>query len=133
MILIDDLKRDEGYRRHPYLDTAGKSTAGYGRNLDDLGISPEEAEYLLRSDIARVEGELDAALPWWRTLSDARRRALCNMCFNLGIPRLLGFKRTLGFLEAGKWDDAALAAIQSQWARQVGARATRIARLIREG
>ena len=45
--LIEDLKRDEGFRSHPYRDTVGKLTIGYGRNLDDVGISEREAEQLL--------------------------------------------------------------------------------------
>ena len=53
--MIGMLKRHEGLRLKPYQDTIGKLTIGYGRNLDDRGISKEEAEYLLRNDISRVK------------------------------------------------------------------------------
>lgn len=130
MALVDDLKRDEGLRLKPYLDTTGHWTVGYGRNLTDVGISEAEAEYLLANDIARAESFLDANLPWWRTLSPDRQRALANMAFNLG-PELLTFKVTLGRLQAGNYVAAAESMLQSLWAKQVGARAVRLAALVR--
>ncbi len=131
--LIDDLVRDEGLRLKPYLCTAGKMTIGVGRNLDDVGITEEEAHYLLENDIGRLRAELDQALPWWRQLSEVRQRALANMAFNLGLSRLLGFRKCLAALQAEAWDEAAREALNSQWARQVGARSARIAQMIREG
>ncbi|MFD2234837.1 glycoside hydrolase family protein, partial [Phaeospirillum tilakii] len=47
-----DLIRDESLRLKPYRCPAGKLTIGIGRNLDDVGISREEAETLLDHDIA---------------------------------------------------------------------------------
>lgn len=127
-----ELRQDEGLRLKPYRCTAGRLTIGVGINLDE-GITEDEADYLLASRIRRAEAELDRALPWWRGLSDARQRALVNMAFNLGLPRLLGFKGMLGALEAGDWNEAARQALNSAWARQVGPRAARIAKMIEEG
>lgn len=127
-----DLVRDEGLRLKPYRDTVGKLTIGVGRNLDDVGISDAEAGHLLGNDISGVLADLDRALPWWRGLSEARQRALANMCFNLGLTRLQGFKKMLAALEAGDWPAAAREALDSKWARQVGARATRIAEAFAE-
>ena len=55
------------------------------------------------------------------------------MCFNLGLPRLLKFKKMIIALEQGYYDQAADEALDSQWARQVGDRAQRIATAFREG
>lgn len=129
----DELRRDEGERLRPYRCTAGKLTIGVGRNLDDLGISREESGYLLENDIGRVMAELDRAVPWWRDLSEVRQRALVNMGFNLGVPRLALFKRMLAALHAGDYAGAATEALSSAWATQVGARAQRIAAMFREG
>ena len=41
----------EGVRLKPYLCTAGKTTIGVGRNLDDVGITREEADMMLDGDI----------------------------------------------------------------------------------
>ena len=50
-ILIKELTRDEGMRLMPYRDTVGKLTIGVGRNLDDVGISLDEANMLLTNGI----------------------------------------------------------------------------------
>jgi lysozyme len=39
--LIAELVKDEGLRLKPYKCTAGKTTIGVGRNLDDVGISKD--------------------------------------------------------------------------------------------
>ncbi len=132
-LLMQELIRDEGLRLKPYRCTAGKWTIGVGRNLDDVGLDQEEVLGLLKNDIARVHAELDQSLPWWRGLSEPRRRALANMCFNLGITRLLVFKTMLSALAKGEFNRAADAAMASKWATQVGARAARIATMMREG
>ncbi len=131
--LIADLRRDEGLRLKPYRCTAGKLTIGYGRNLEDVGIFPDEAEYLLRNSTEGVLAELDRAMPWWRDMSENRQRAFANMAYNLGLDRLRGFRRMLAALQAGDYEEAARQALDSLWARQVGDRARRIAGLIGEG
>lgn len=128
--LIADLRRDEGLRLKPYRCTAGKLTIGYGRNLDDIGITRDEAEQLLRDDVWRVLVELDRDMPWWRDLSTDRQRALANMALNLGLPRLKEFRKMLAALQRGDWEEAARQALDSRWANQVGQRARRIAGLI---
>lgn len=132
-MIEDDLIRDEGLKLKPYKCTAGKTTIGVGRNLDDVGITNEEALELLRNDIMRCMKDLDKNLPWWRTLTENRQSALVNLCFNLGIGGLLGFKNTLEYIRTGQYDKAAENALQSKWAAQVGDRAKRIAELIRKG
>lgn len=131
--LKKDLINDEGYKLKLYECTAGKLTIGVGRNIEDRGISTDEAELMLQNDIRIVEAELDKALPWWRKLDEVRQRALANMAFNLGLPTLLKFKDMLKHLQDGCWNDAANSALDSQWARQVGRRALRIALMFREG
>lgn len=125
--------RDEGVRLKPYRDTVGKLTIGTGRNLDDVGISIDENDYLLMNDISRVERELDQYLPWWRGLDAVRQRVLANMCFNLGIAGLLGFKQTLQFIQSGQYEAAASAMLASKWASQVKQRAVRLADMMRVG
>lgn len=124
---------DEGLRLRPYRCTAGKLTIGIGRNLDDLGITREEALMLAENDIIRVEQELDATLPWWREMSERRQQALANMCFNLGIQRLLKFTNTLAAMEQGDYEAAAAGMKASAWFRQVGERAVRLVDAMRRG
>lgn len=127
------LVRDEGLRTRAYRCTAGKLTIGVGRNLDDVGISPAEAMAMLANDIAAVTTQLDARLPWWRQLDEPRQHVLANMAFNIGIDGLCKFKNTLALIQAGKYDDAASAMLQSKWAGQVGNRARRLADQMKTG
>lgn len=131
--LAEELTFDEALRLKPYRDTVGKLTIGIGRNLTDRGISKDEALLMLNNDIDQVQGQLDTSLPWWRTLSDARQRVLANMAFNMGINSLLGFKTTLSLIQAGKFEDAATNMLRSLWAQQVGSRATRLAKMMKDG
>lgn len=134
--LMEDLVRDEGEVLHAYPDSETYLTIGVGRLVDPRrggGISREESRYLLGHDIDSVEADLDRALPWWREMTEARQRALANMCFNLGLTRLLAFRVTLGHLQAGRYEYAAREALKSKWAKQVGERAERLAEMIRVG
>jgi lysozyme len=127
--LREDLIRDEGLRAKPYRCPAGKLTIGVGHNIEDNGLPAPIIEALLDHDIATSATELDRAIPWWRTLPEPAQRALVNMHFNMGWPRLSQFKRMLRALEARDWQGAAIEARNSAWAGQVGARAHRIAAL----
>lgn len=131
--LSQDLARDEGLRLKPYRCTAGKLSIGYGRNLDDVGISPAEAAMLQANDIAVVTRILDINAPWWRSMDLVRRRVLANMAFNMGWPRLSGFKKALAAMKAGDWAGAAAQMRDSAWAGQVGERAQRLAKMMESG
>lgn len=131
--LIEDLKFDEGLRLKPYRCTAGKLTIGYGRNLDNVGISEGEAEHLLENDVARLRYFLDKRFPWSRTLPEAPKRALENMTFQLGFSGISGFKKMLYHLQRGSWSEAADEALNSRWAKQTPSRAKRVTDLMRRG
>ncbi len=139
--LIADLVRDEGEKLRPYKDTVDKWTIGVGRNLTDRGISPQESRMLLQNDLSIVYRSLTTLLPWWKELDEVRQRALCNMCFNLGIAGLLRFKKMLKALETKNWDEAANQAKYedpeakkfSKWFTQVGPRAIRIVHMLQTG
>lgn len=131
--LVADLERDEGVRPFPYTDTVGKLTIGIGRNLTDRGLSADEMEYLLQNDIDLAVDDLNRGAPWWDTLDPVRQRVLVNMCVNLGWPKLRGFVRMLAAARRGDYQAAAAAMRDSLWARQVGARAERLAQLMERG
>ena len=124
--IFDQLKRDEGLGLKPYRDSVGKLTIGIGRNLDDVGISEAEANYLLGNDVAKVTSAIRQQLPWADDLDDARFGVLQNMAFNLGVSGLLQFHNMLSALQSQDWHGAAQEMMNSVWARQVGARATRL-------
>lgn len=135
--LVEDLIRDEGVRNKPYKDSVGKTTIGVGRNLDDVGLSDDEVEYLLRNDIARTRADLEHHLPWVKNLDIVRYNVLMNMAFNMGADTpgkgLLSFRNTLRYVRNGEWEKAAQGILNSKYAKQVGVRADRLAAKMREG
>lgn len=139
--LVTELERDEGVRRVPYVDTTGHRTIGVGHNLDAKplpnGWTPPlddgQIRALLLADLQGVFDDLDRTLPWWRDLNDVRQRVIANMCFNLGLGKLLGFRNTLIAMRQGRYSDAAAGMLGSRWAAQVGSRAHRLAAAMKTG
>ena len=127
MTIYDQLARDEGCRLKPYRDTKGILTIGVGRNIEQLGITIEEAHYLLSNDVTRVDRELTVNLPWFASMDGVRQAVLVNMCFNVGITKLLTFKKMLAAMEVGDWEVAAEEMLNSKYAVDVGDRAKRLA------
>lgn len=134
-LALDAIKVHEGLRLKPYTCPAGKLTIGYGRNLEDNGLTHEEAEILLRHDLSQAE--LDAisflGLLTWYSLSERRKAVLINMSFNLGLTTLSKFTRFKVCLQSGDWPGAAVEMLDSKWASQVGHRATELAEEMRRG
>lgn len=131
--LVSMLKRHEGFRSKPYTDSVGVLTIGIGRNLDDVGISEDEAIYLLQRDIAAAQAALRRAYPWFDILLYTRQDALTDLCFNIGPARLKGFVKFLAAMEAHDYERAASEMLDSKWAAQVGTRAVELAEIIRTG
>jgi lysozyme len=133
--LIEQLKRHEGVRTHAYQCTANMTTVGVGRNIDEdggIGLSIDEIEFLLENDIKRCKQEL-ISFPWFSQIDSVRQDALVNLCFNLGMTRLLGFKNALTAMSVGDYDKAADEFMDSRWAKQVGSRAEEVCAMIRTG
>jgi lysozyme len=128
-----DLKKDEGFRSNPYQDTEGVWTVGYGRNLDDVGLSEAEATQLLKHDMQVAIDECVAVFTFWPDLNDERQEVLVNMMLNMGRGRLLGFKKMLAALEKEDYTTAAFEMLDSRWARQVKSRAVRLSEQMRTG
>lgn len=127
------LIQHEGLRLKPYTCTEGKLTIGVGRNLDDRGITRAEAHMLLENDIVECETEAARAFPWFANLSQPRKDVIISMVFNLGMTRLLGFKKMLEAMEQGNYYMAAVEMLNSKWAYQVKGRAIELARIMKDG
>ena len=130
--VVELLQLHEGLRTKPYLDTVGKLTIGYGRNLDDVGITPEEAKQMLRNDISEAIKQLET-LTVFSKLDEVRRAVLIDMTFNLGFAGVLKFKKMWQAVESGNFDKAADEMLNSKWAAQVGRRAMRLSDMMRSG
>jgi lysozyme len=129
-VAVSLIKSGEGFRRFVYKCPAGKLTIGYGLNLEDRGVSEEEAEFLLHRYVVELERSMKLAKPVFATLSGTRQAALLSMAYNLGVNGLLGFKRMWAAIENGRFVTASAHALESKWAEQVGKRAERLAHII---
>lgn len=133
--LKSHLERDEGKRAKPYRDTAGKLTAGIGRNLDDVQLSDDEIELMFANDvdraITRAMNTVGSAA--FGRLNDARQEVLVNMAFNLGARGLSRFVKFIAALEAGDYERAADEMVDSKWYNQVGDRGVRLEAQMRSG
>ena len=151
--LIDQLILHEGLELKVYKDTLGIDTIGVGRNLEDRsitdgelmhmnllreeiytnGITEKDARFLLGNDIDIVERELLDAHPCLERLDDVRIRVLLDMAFNLGVPRLRKFKNMWAGIHEGDYIRAGDEMMDSRWANQVGARAVRLCKMMKDG
>jgi lysozyme len=133
--LKDELRRDEGLRLETYHCTTGHRTIGYGHMIDKYpnlwSCTLEEAETWLDEDI---KGAIRIAEIFiWpdslHSLQEIQQRALVNMAFNLGL-RLCKFKKLRIAIQERNWQQAAIEILDSLYAKQVGARANRIAKMV---
>lgn len=161
---VDDLKAelaaDEGYRTRRYLCPAGKWTIGIGHNLegkqlpaeiwahiridhphvtnalldDQVQLSDELIQRIFEVDIEDACADLDNIWIGWRSLSEARKRALINMSFQMGQQRLQAFVRMWRALRNHEFGRAADEAKDSLWYAQTQpSRTGRVLRQLREG
>lgn len=145
---LEMLKRHEGFRATCYHCTAGKLTVGFGYNLDanplhltqnivdDIiknGMTEDYAENLLKMMVSEINKTLQVKIEGFQKLDEARRWVLINMCYNMGLNGLLGFKNTLEFIRKGNYESAAYNMMKSKWAAQVKGRASELAKIMRDG
>jgi lysozyme len=144
--LIDLIADHEGLILKVYDDATGKEigagdvlighpTIGVGRNIakDGLGISQEEAEFMLENDIERVKEEIKN-FPI-ENLNEARTAIIIDMAFNMGISRF-NPTRWPNFFRAvanEDYDNAKKEMLDSNWARQTKRRSVRLAEMMRTG
>lgn len=130
--LLLALQLDEGRKvnargRHmPYQCPANKLTLGYGRNIEDNGISEVEALDLLTNDAIQAHRDAASLIPNWLGLDDVRQNCVANMAYNMGRAKLSWFVKFLAAVNEGRFEDAAYEMTMSRWYDQVGSRAIRL-------
>ncbi len=122
--LLDMLMLHEGLELKPYQCTADKTTIGVGRNLQDVGITEDEAKYLLQNDIDRILKEVEH-WSFLEKLNEPRQAVILDMVFNMGVTRFNAntWVKTFAAIQNEEWEKAANEMLDSKWAKQVGQRA----------
>jgi lysozyme len=128
-IVFNDLQRFEGLRLKPYKCSAGKLTIGYGRNLEDRGISEAEANMLLAEDYDNCY-KLAERLVKPEDHPASAMVVLVEMIFQLGFEGTRLFKRFLAAINKKDYKLASLEIKSSTWAEQTPNRVKYLASLL---
>ncbi|AXH09728.1 lysozyme [Malaciobacter halophilus] len=135
----------EGFSSKIYTCPAGKLTIGYGRNLEDRGITKREADEFLNSDCLDIKLKLEDDIYFFSSLPDNVQEVLVEMAYQLGVFGLLKFKNTISYLETaylnlinGRDRDyreyvakASIEMLNSKWAIQTPIRAKKLSQKIK--
>jgi len=136
--VYEQLKEDEGVRYDIYNDHLGYPTFGVGHliteNDEEFGrpvgtaVSEERVRSCFERDLETAIGECHNLYGEgsFGDLPDEVQQILVNMMFNMGRPRLSGFKKFNAAIEARDWLEAAKEGRDSRWYRQVTNRAERL-------
>ncbi len=138
--LLNELMRDEDLRFNAYEDTQGLWTIGIGHLLGHIqrmsSINYNEIISLYNGDIKIALVIVRSCIPKFDTLDDVRQRALINMAFNRGENMKTSSTITPAInkaVDTGDWEPLEVAINTSQWAQQVGNRATRLLYMLTTG
>ena len=138
--LRKQLEIDEGVKYEIYKDHLGYPTFGIGHLIteddpehgepDGKEISEDRVNEIFETDVAKFVSEAKILFPDLDDLPDVAQQVIVNMAFNMGRPRLSKFKNFIAGVNDRDWTRAAEEMMDSRWADQVGARATRLRNLI---
>ena len=138
--LREQLKVDEGVKYEIYKDHLGYPTFGIGHLIteddpehgepDGTEISEDRVNEVFESDVSKFVDEAKILFPDLDDLPEIAQQVIVNMAFNMGRPRLSKFKNFIAGVNDRDWVRAAEEMMDSRWADQVGARATRLRNLI---
>lgn len=84
---IDFIKEFEGYRSHPYQDSGGVWSIGYGTvsgiTEDSPPVTEASATLLLEHDLRFAVNAIQRLVPY--PLNDNQFAALCSFIYNVGV------------------------------------------------
>jgi lysozyme len=130
-------EREEKKVNHAYQDSKGYWTIGIGTLIDERrggSISDKAIDFLFNEKVDEKIAQLDTRLSWWKDLDEVRALVILDMCYNLGIDGLLGFKNTLALIQAKRYSEAADRLLISKAATQDAPnRYKRLAQMLRTG
>ena len=136
--VYEQLKIDEGVVYKIYKDHLGYPTFGVGhliveddpeyREPNGTPISEERVQEVFEKDLDVSINECKKLYgdDEFLDLPDEVQQILVNMMFNMGRPRLSGFKKFNAAIAEGDWTEAAKEGRDSRWYNQVSNRAERL-------
>ncbi len=138
--LRKELESDEGNVKSIYLCSESHPTFGIGHLItsDDpeygkpvgTEVSEERVVSAFEDDISVTISDCAKIFEDWDKLPEEARLVTANMCFQLGLPRLRKFKKTIDACNRGAWSEMASEMRNSKWHKQTTARAERLIKRI---
>jgi len=131
------IKEHEGYRNTVYSDSLGKSTIGYGHLLLATDNFVEGVEYSKKELDGLFDKDFDTACETANQvireipLNHIAKGVIIEMCFQLGGPRILKFKKMWLALVEQDFNEAANQMIDSVWHKQTKSRCESLAAIMR--
>ena len=135
-LLREELEIDEGRVDKIYLDHLGYPTFGIGHLVTEsdeehgwetgTAVSADRVESVFSDDVEKVCADCVILFPDFDDLPEEAQRVIANMMFNMGRPRLSGFKKFIAAVNDRDWMEASAQMEDSRWYRQVTKRAQRL-------
>lgn len=137
--LINELKREEGFRASIYQCSEGVDTIGYGFNVsyltkDDLALnggfiepmSEEVATQILNRKVKKLIKSVDEVYSWIDNLPEVVKIGIYDMIYQLGIKGFGSFVNTQKYLKLLDYPKAIENIKNSKWAKQTPRRANNL-------
>lgn len=125
--LIERIKKHEGFVGYAYKDTEGFDTIGYGTKLP---LSDKEAHVLLTMRLNDMTNELRKREPFVDNLPEDKQEVIFEMCYQMGVGGVLGFKKMWNALKGKDYLEAGAQMLNSKWANQTPNRANSLYKLM---
>ena len=139
--LLEELKREEGFRDRVYQCTAGVDTVGYGFNVAYLTkkelelnggfiepMSKEVATEILKLKVKKLIKSVDEIYSWIDNLPEVVKIGIYDMIYQLGAKGFGSFVNTQKYLRVLDYDKAIENIKSSKWAKQTPRRANNLIR-----
>ena len=137
--LINELKREEGFRDRVYQCSEGVDTIGYGFNAkyltdDELALnggfiepmSEEVATQILNRKVKKLIKSVDEVYSWIDNLPEVVKIGIYDMIYQLGIKGFGSFVNTQKYLKLLDYPKAIENIKNSKWAKQTPRRANNL-------
>ena len=134
--LREEISADEGIKHEIYYDHLGYKTVGIGHlclghepeyNLPiGTRITEERVAELFDQDIKRTLSDCQVIHPEYDEYPAEAQKVIASMCYQMGMPRLMKFRKTNDLIKKRKWREASIEMLNSRWHEQTPQRAERL-------
>jgi|TARA_R110000796_G_scaffold12067_2_gene40132 lysozyme len=138
-LLEERIKRHEGYVGHPYTDTLGFLTGGYGHRIiagEELPTDREGWEKLFQKDLLLAKEGAKKLIAKYKVkdLPCVPEEIIVEMVYQMGETGVSKFKKMFKALkkEPKDYEEASSQMMDSRWAKQTYSRARNLSEKMRK-